>query len=140
MSIKQISAFVENKPGKLYELFKTIADAGINVRAMNIADTKDFGVLRLIVKDNEKTREVLGEDTVVVFTDVIAVEMTDKPGALCEIIKILADARINIEYAYALTSPTKLGAFTVIRVDNVPSAEKALTDKGYMLLSQDQLK
>jgi len=136
MSIKQISAFVENKPGSSYNLFKTIADAGINVRAMNIADTKDFGVLRLIVEDCEKTREVLGQDTVVITTEVIAVEMEDKAGALCGILKVLMDAGINIEYAYAFVTPTKKGAYTVLRVDRTEEGEKALLQNGYTLLTQ----
>lgn len=136
MSIKQISAFVENKPGSSYQLLKTIADAGINIRALNIADTKDFGVLRLIVEDCEKTRQVLGEDTVVIMTEVIAVEMEDQAGALCEILEVLKDADINIEYAYAFVTPTKKGAYTVLRVDRVAEAEEALTAKGYSLLTQ----
>ncbi|MBQ9032945.1 MAG: ACT domain-containing protein [Parasporobacterium sp.] len=139
MSIKQISAFVENKPGKVFELFKTIADAGINIRAMNIADTKEFGVLRLIVENTEKTKEVLGEDTIVITTEVIAVEMEDKSGALCGILQVLADAGINIEYAYAFTSPTARGAYTVLRVDKVQEAETALSQKGYVLLKQEDL-
>ena len=136
MSIKQISAFVENKPGGSYQLLKIIADAGINIRALNIADTKDFGVLRLIVEDFEKTKKVLGEDTIVVTTEVIAVEMEDKAGALCSILKVLKDADINIEYAYAFVTPTKKGAYTVLRVDRVEDAEAALTKNGYTLLTQ----
>lgn len=137
MSIKQISAFVENKPGSSYQLLKTIADAGINIRALNIADTKDFGVLRLIVEDCEKTRKVLGEDTVVIMTEVIAVEMEDQAGALCQILKVLMEAGINIEYAYAFVTPTKKGAYTVLRVDRVADAEAALTKNGYTLLTQN---
>ena len=128
MSIKQISAFVENKPGKVYELLKAVADAGINLRAVNIADTKDFGVLRLIADDNDKAKKALGEDTIVVDTVVIAVEMVDKVGTLSSIIKVLSDAGINIEYLYSFTRPTKLGTFAVIRVDDVDSAEKALAE------------
>ena len=136
MAINQLSAFVENKPGQAYLLFKKLADAGINIRAMNIADTRDFGILRLIVEDNEKAKAVLGEDTVVINTEVIAVEMSDRAGALCDIIKVLSDAGINIEYAYAFTTPTKLGAYTVLRVDDVTLSEKALLENHYVLLSQ----
>ena len=139
MSIKQISAFVENKPGKAYELFQAIADAGINIRAMNIADTKDFGVLRLIVDNSEKTKDVLGKDTVVITTQVIAVEMEDKSGALSQILKVLTDAGINIEYAYAFVTPTKKGAYTVLRVDNAEKSEQALSDQGYQLLTQEEI-
>ena len=139
MSIKQISAFVENKPGKAYELFKALADAGVNLRAMNIADTKDFGVLRLIVEDVDKAKQVLGQDTIVVDTDVIAVEMVDEVGTLSGIIRILSEAGMNIEYLYAFTTPTKHGAYTVIRTDDVAGAEKVLTEKGYTLLTQKDI-
>ena len=139
MSIKQISAFVENKPGKAYELFQSVAEAGINIRAMNLADTKDFGVLRLIVDDSEKAKRVMGEDTVVITTPVIAVEMEDKAGALSGILKVLMQAGINIEYAYAFVTPTKKGAYTVIRVDRVQEAEEALFRGGYTLLTQDEI-
>ena len=139
MAIKQISAFVENKPGKALELFKLISDAGINLRAMNIADTKEFGILKLIVDDTEKAKKVLGTDTLVIETDVIAVEMKDEVGALCNILQVLGEAGINIEYAYAFTTPTKFGAYTVIRVDDVKAAEKALTFKGYALLTQSDI-
>lgn len=139
MSIKQLSAFVENKPGKAYELFRALADAGVNIRAVNIADTKDFGVLRLIVQDNDKACAALGNDTVVVTTEVIAVEMEDKAGTLTGILKVLSDAGINIEYLYAFTTPTRKGAYAVIRVDQVPAAEAALLDKGYVLLTQEDM-
>ena len=139
MSIKQISAFVENKPGKAYELFKSLADAGINLRAMNIADTRDFGVLRLIVEDVRKAKEVLGNDTIVVDTDVIAVEMVDEVGTLSGIIRTLSEAGMNIEYLYAFTTPTENGAYTVIRTDDVEAAEKVLKENGYIMLKQEDI-
>ena len=139
MAIKQISAFVENEPGKALELIKLISDSGINIRAMNIADTKEFGILRLIVSNAEEAKRVLGEDTIVILTDVIAVEMKDECGALSNILQVLENANINIEYAYAFTTPTKLGAYTVIRVDDVKEAEKALSFKGYSLLTQNDI-
>ena len=139
MAIKQISALVENKPGKVLELVKLLSDADINIRAMNIADTKDFGILRLIVEDIDKTKEVLEGATIVKLTDVIAVEMADESGSLCKILEVLADAGINIEYAYAFVTPTKLGAYTVIRVDDAQKAEKALSDKNYVLLTQQDM-
>ena len=85
MAIQQISVFVENKQGKLVETIKTMADNGINIRAMSIADTKDFGILRMITSDNAKTKEVLSDNTVVNTTDVIAVKMADTPGALYKV-------------------------------------------------------
>lgn len=136
MAIKQLSVFVENKPGKLYDIFKKISDADINMRAMSVADTKDFGVLRLIVSDNAKAKEAFGDDTIVADTDVIAVEMGDTAGALCRVIKELGEQGINIEYAYAFTASKEIGAYTVLRVDNVEEAEKILKADGFLLLDQ----
>ena len=139
MSIKQISAFVENKPGSVYKLLQALTDAGINLRAINIADTQDFGVLRLIAEDNAKAKEALGEDTLFVVTEVIDVEMIEKVGSLCSITKVLSEADINIEYLYSFTRPTKLGTYAVIRVDDVPAAEKALAANGIRLMSEEEI-
>ena len=139
MAIKQLSVFVENKPGMLYDIFKKMSDAGINMRAMSVADTKDFGVLRLIVSDNAKAKEAFGEDTIVADTDVIAVEMGDTAGALCKVIESLGKNGINIEYAYAFTASKEIGAYTVLRVDHVPEAEMILKDKGFALLDQKDI-
>lgn len=134
MSIKQLSVFVENKPGKLLEIVKTLAEAEINIRAMSIADTKDFGILRLIVSDTEKAKEILSDDCVVTVTEVIAVEMSDKAGALSNVLKAFGEAEINIEYMYAFTASTELGAYVVIRVDDNCAAEKVLVQKGIATL------
>ena len=97
MAIKQLSAFVENKPGTLLAMLKALADAGINIRAMSIADTRDFGILRLIVSDVEKAANVLEHNSIVTTTDVLAVEMRDEAGALSNILSALGEANINIE-------------------------------------------
>ena len=136
MAIKQLSAFVENKPGRLLEMIKRIADEDINIRAMSIADTKDFGILRLILADVQKARDVLSEDTLVSVTEVIAVEMCDKAGSLYHILKILGDANINIEYMYAFTASTNLGAYVVLRVNDNEAAEQVLHSNGVETLSQ----
>ena len=120
MSIKQLSVFVENKPGKLLEIVKTLAEAEINIRAMSIADTKDFGIL--------------SDGCVVTVTEVIAVEMNDKAGALSNVLKAFGEAEINIEYMYAFTASTELGAYVVIRVDDNCAAEKVLAQKGIATL------
>lgn len=135
MAIKQLSAFVENKPGKLMAPVKALADAQINIRAMSIADTKDFGILRLIVSDTDRAKAVLEEDSLVTVTKVIAVEMPDEAGSLSAILHILGDAGINIEYLYAFTAPTDPGAYVVIRVDDNEAAEAALHEKGIHTLS-----
>ncbi len=139
MAIQQISVFVENKQGKLVETVKTLAENDINIRAMSIADTKDFGILRMITSDNAKTREVLSADTVVNTTDVIAVKMADRPGALYKVIDILSEAGVNIEYMYAFTASDALGAYVVFRVDDVAQAQKLMDENGMQSLSETDM-
>ncbi len=139
MAIQQISVFVENKQGKLVETVKTLADNDINIRAMSIADTKDFGILRMITSDNAKTREVLSKDTVVNSTDVIAVKMADRPGALYKVIAILSKEGINIEYMYAFTASDALGAYVVFRVDDVAQAQELIDKNGLKSLSDEDV-
>ena len=140
MAIRQISVFVENQKGKLYETLKVIAGEGINIRALSVADTNDFGVLRLITSDTDKTREVLSEDCVVNTTTVIAAKLEDRVGALCDVIHILALADINIEYVYAFTASEDFGAYVVIRVDDVEKAEQALIKENVSILCEDDIK
>ena len=139
MAIQQISVFVENKQGKLVETVKTLAENDINIRAMSIADTKDFGILRMITSDNAKTKEVLSSDSVVNTTDVIAVKMADRPGSLYKVIDILSKAGINIEYMYAFTASDSLGAYVVFRVDDVPHAQKVTDDNGLKSLNDEDV-
>lgn len=134
MAIKQISVFLENKPRKILNAVKAIADAKINIRAMSLADTTDFGILRLIVSDIEKAKEVLSEDSLITVTEVIAVEMRDESGSLAEILNALAEAKINIEYMYAFTAATENGAYVVLRVDDNSHAEQALKAHNIELL------
>ena len=140
MAIRQISVFVENQKGKLYETLKVIADEGVNIRALSVADTNDFGVLRLITSDTDKTKEVLSHDCVVNTTTVIAAKLEDRVGALCDVIHMLALADINIEYVYAFTASEDFGAYVVIRVDDVEKAEQALIAKNVPILSEEDIK
>ena len=98
MAITQLSAFLENRPGTLYEAVSAISDAGVNIRALSVADTRDFGILRLIVSDVEKTKEVLSDNVVITQTKVIAARMSDEAGALKKILKVIQDTGVNIEY------------------------------------------
>lgn len=134
MAIKQLSVFVENRPGKLLEIVKVLADARVNIRAMSLADTKDFGILRLIVSDIDRAKEILSNDSVVTVTPVIAAEMSDKAGALSSILEDFGCEHINIEYMYAFTASTALGAYVVFRVDDTESAERVLKSKGIPVL------
>lgn len=139
MAIKQLSVFIENKKGKLSDAVKAISEAEINIRAMSIGDSNDFGILRLIVSDTEKAKAILSESTIVNVTDVIAVKMDDKEGALYTILKVLEEASINVEYTYAFTAPGA-GAYVVFRVDNVADAEKEFASKGIKTLQDEEMK
>ncbi len=127
MLIKQVSVFVENKSGKLAEVIKTIGDNAIDIYALSIADTTDFGVLRLIVSDPDKAKEVLKEKGMVVKrTDVIAVVVEDKPGGLAHVLDVLRDKGIGIEYLYAFIGKNENGANVVMKVDKPEEAVKLL--------------
>ena len=139
MAIKQISAFVENKKGALADVLKCFSDRGVGLRAMTIADTKDFGILRVIVSDAVKAKAILSERLIVSETDVIAAEMSDKAGALSDILDILKDADINIEYLYAFTGSKADSAYVVLRVDDVLHAEAVLAGENIPMLSEEEL-
>lgn len=132
MAIRQITAFVENQQGKLAEVTKLLADNGIDLRALSIADTKDFGILRVIVNDTDKAYSVLSQNGVIVkTTEVIAVELNDRPGEMSRALAVLDGAEINIEYLYAFISATPGRADLVLRVADNAAAEKALNAAGF---------
>ena len=139
MAIKQLSIYVENKPGEMAKVVRAISGAGINIRAMSLADTKDFGVLRLIVSDPDKMKEILAEDTIVTTTQVIAVEMDDKEGALYNVLRVLEENNINVEYMYAFTGTVPNKAYVVLRVDDLAEAESILTAKGIPMLTEESM-
>ena len=139
MAIQQISVFVENQKGKLLGTVKTLAEAGINIRALSIADTKDFGILRLITSDNQEAMEVLSQDSVVNTTKVIAAKMEDEAGALYKVLQILSDAQINIEYIYAFAASDTFGAYVVLRVSDVAAAQEILNENGVSTLDDKDI-
>ena len=140
MTVKQLSVFVENRPNALLELTTFLANNNVDLRALSLADTKDFGILRLIVADVDATLQLLKkEGYVVTSTDVLAVTMEDKPGGLVKVLKALGEANVNIEYSYAFTSRVKDHAYTIFRVADNAVATKALLDAGIELCSQEQL-
>ena len=134
MAITQLSAFLENTPGTLYQAVSAISDAGVNIRALSVADTRDFGILRLIVSDVEKTREALSDDTVITQTKVIAAKMNDEAGSLKKILKIIRDTGVNIEYVYAFTSPVA-PADSKVRTAVVPTATMRLPSALALLMA-----
>lgn len=140
MKIKQISVFLENKRGRLYEALKGVADAGINIRALSIADTSEFGILRLIVTDPEKAKEILEQNEFTVkLTNVIAMAVQDRPGGLAEALKHLYDANVNIEYIYAFVEKSGQKAVVVLRTENLDKTISLLQEKGIKLLSWDDV-
>lgn len=139
MAIKQLSVFVENKPRILLDAAKKLAGAGINLRALSVADTNDFGILRLIVSDTAKAKEILSDGNLVTVTDVVAVKMKDESGSLSAVLEALGDAGINIDYMYAYTAPSGNGAYVVFRVSDNEAAEKALSVKGIETLSEKDM-
>lgn len=140
MKVKQISIFLENKSGRLAQVTRVLGDNGINIRALSIADTTDFGILRLIVNDPDKAYQVLKEAGFTVSTtDVIAVEVVDEPGGLSKALQCLDRAGINIEYLYAFVQKATSAALVVFRVEQLDEAVKALQQDGIRLLSGDEV-
>jgi hypothetical protein len=139
MAITQLSAFLENTPGTLYRAVGSITEAGVNIRALSVADTKDFGILRIIVSDIEKTKAALDDNTVTSETPVIAVQMSDQAGALKHILDVLMNDDINIEYVYAFTGAMQGSAYVVLRVDDIEEAEAVLTKNGIKTLSDEDM-
>jgi len=135
MAIKQLSIFVENKEGKLVTITDSIAKVNVDIRAMSVADTQDFGIFRLIVTDPEKAKEALeSSGCFVSITRVVGVTIPDEPGSLAKIVNILARHNINIEYMYAFITVSKKFASVVLRVANNEEAEKILVDNGVKLM------
>ncbi|PKM83389.1 MAG: amino acid-binding protein [Firmicutes bacterium HGW-Firmicutes-14] len=135
MKVQQISVFLENKSGRLADLTDVLGGAGINIRALSIADTSDFGILRLIVNRPDEAVQVLKDAGFTVSkTDVIAVEVEDKPGGLANVLKILESSGINIEYLYAFLEKSSNDALVVFRVEQLDEAVKLLTGNGVNVL------
>lgn len=140
MAIKQLSIFVENREGTLVTVTDAIAKAGIDIRAMSVADTNDFGIFRLIVTDIAKAKQALDDaNAFVSITEVVGVAVKDEPGALAKVVKILADANINIEYMYAFITVSKQFAYVVLRVEDNAAAEKILTENGIDLVTEEDM-
>lgn len=139
MTVKQLSVFVENKQGKLKDIVNAISGSGVNIRAMSIADTKDYGILRLIVSDIEKAKKSLTEDCLSSVNEVIAVGLNDKAGSLADILNVLGENNIDIDYLYAFTARTDNGAYVVLRVADTSAAEAILAEKKVPMLSDRDL-
>lgn len=137
MAIKQLTVFVENKQGTLVTVTDILSKHDVNLRALSIAETQDFGILRLIVNDEATAEKVLGEEGYLIkITDVVGVKIGDEPGKLSAALHILADNGINIDYLYAFMARTEKHAYVVIRVEDTAAAEKALENAGFHIITE----
>ena len=140
MSIKQLSVFLENKPGKLFELTRLLAENRIDMRALSIAETTDFGIARLIVNDAYRAAQVLREGQFIAqFSDVLAFAVPDEPGGLHNLLGEFNAAQVNIEYMYAVLSGGKSRAYMIFRVTDTEAAEKALVARGLKSLTLEEI-
>jgi hypothetical protein len=140
MKVDQISIFLENKAGRLAEVTKTIADAGINIRALSLADTSDFGILRLIVTDFEKAKAALKERGFTVGrTTVVAAEVPDEPGGLSGILQVLSKEGVNVEYMYAFVQQSGKNAILIFRFDRTDQAIEVLQKNNIRIVPGEQI-
>ncbi len=141
MKIVQLSVFLSNEKGRLFDVMDTLADAKINIRALSLAETADFGVLRMIVNDNDKAMDALKKNNIVVkTTEIIAVEVPDQPGGLAGVLAVFKESGVNIEYMYAFVEKKGNNALMVFRVDNIDRGIEALTNKGIKIIKGKEIK
>ncbi len=137
---KQISVFLENKSGRLAHVTKVLGDAGINIRALSIADTSDFGILRLIVNDPINAHKILKEAGFTVSeTEVIAVRMPDSPGGLASVLDQMSEENLNIEYLYAFLGMSGNEALVVFKVEDIKKAKISFNSKGIKFMEEQEL-
>ena len=140
MTIDQLSVFVENKPGHMLEITETLGNAKIDLRALSIGDTAEFGVLRLIVNDPLRAEKILREAGFAVsITPVLAVSLADTPGSLGKILRVIAAAGINVEYLYAFVTRKSGGAYVVFRVEDNQAATAVLGQNGIFSVGLEEL-
>jgi hypothetical protein len=140
MKVEQISIFLENKPGALEGVMRLLKDADINIRSLSLADTSDFGILRLIVNDANKALRVLNDNGLRVSrTNVVAVEVPDRPGGLHSILAVLAQHGINVEYLYAFIEKSGENAVIIFRFDSPDDAVDVLLKNGFTVLPGERL-
>ncbi len=140
MAIKQLTVFVENKQGALVDITEMLAEKSINIRALSIADTEDFGILRLIVNGNETAKETLtNAGYLIKTTEVVGVKIGDAPGKLSKALDVLNKADINIEYLYAFMTRTEKHAYVVLRVADNSSAEAVLEGAGFHMITESDI-
>jgi hypothetical protein len=140
MQLEQISIFIENKSGRLAEVTRVLGSQGINIRALALADTSDFGILRLLVDQTDLARTTLKEHGFTVSkTEVVAVEVPDQPGGLSGILDVLDKSQVNVEYMYAFVERCGGNAVIIFRFDDPVAAIRVLTDNGIAILAGERL-
>ena len=140
MAIKQLTVFVPNRKGTIVAVTDILAKNQINIRALSIAETEDFGILRLIVNDENTAEKVLEEQGYLIkMVDVVGVKIGDEPGKLTGALDVLEQADINVEYLYAFMTRTEKHAYVVFRVENNEAAESALTSAGFHLITESDV-
>ncbi len=140
MKVEQISVFLENKAGRLAEVTRVLGESGINIRALSLADTTDFGILRLIVDKYDTAREVLkSKGFTVGKTEVVAIEVPDRPGGLASVLNILAQSGINVEYMYAFVQHSGKNAVIIFRFDNLEDAISILQKEGIHIYKGEEV-
>ena len=138
MSVKQVSVFLENKPGTLNKLTKVLADHNINIRALSLADTSEFGIVRMLVGDVFKTTNVLNEaNFVAIFTPVLVYTISDEAGSLDQLLQKFTEENVNIEYMYAFAGKKK--AYMIFKVSDPKASEIKLVARGLRSLTQEEL-
>ena len=140
MAINQLSVFVENRKGKLAECLKVLGDAKVDIRATSIADTKDFGILRIIVSDTEKAKQALKEaGFIVAINEVVGIAVDDTPGSLARVVDELSAQDVNIEYMYAFITASKEYAYVVLRIDDNEKCTDICKKVGVKLLCEEDI-
>lgn len=138
--IRQISVFIDNRPASLSEMTRSLADENINLRALSLAETRDFGTTRIIVADVDTCSEVLKEAGYhFIETDVLAVEVADRPGGMADVLECIAIEHISVEYAYAMIEKREGSAVIILRVDNIGKAIMALRKRNIRLLTREDV-
>ena len=140
MKIRQISVFLENKVGRILEITEILGQSNINIRALSLADTSDFGILRMIVNNIDKTKQVLKEkDFIVKESFVVAVEVPDKPGGLAAVLRVLGKEKINVEYMYAFFEKPQDRALLIFRFEDPDLAVSVLQKHGINMAGEEKL-
>lgn len=140
MTVNQISVFLENMPGELLKLTKVLKKNNIDIRALSLADARDFGIARIIVADSYACTQALKDEGYVSsLTPVIAVEMPDKPGAFSDLLDVIAKSNINLEYTYAFTSQKKDSAYMILRSDKPDELARVLGANNFIVIRSDEI-